>query len=160
MTVRVLTCLLLIAAATGCSTLDSIDHSTRKRDTQALLEHLSDERSFVRELAARGLGETGDSRAVPALIGCLEAAGEHHYVKSAAVESLGRIGNEKAVPAIIDLLASSSHEEIRFLCVQVLYLFRNKDPEVVGAIESVARDESLLVRSLAEAVLHNIREER
>lgn len=153
-----LICLLLFLPAAGCSALSSVERAAGKGDAQALLEYLADERSYIREVAARGLGGVGNSAAVTALIERIESPGEFHFVKAAAVESLGRIGNEAAVPVLENLLATSPEQEIRFLCVKVLFLFRDRVPGIVGAIDSARRDESLLVRSLAEAILVKIRE--
>ena len=55
----------------------------------ALVERLNDDDEHIRELAARGLGEIRDPRAVPALIECLNDDGEEIAEKAAdALESI------------------------------------------------------------------------
>lgn len=76
----------------------------------ALLEALNDESSRspdggypLRRNAARALGKLGESRAVPALVACLESP--DYYLRGAAVESLGELGDRSCAPHLLELLA-------------------------------------------------------
>ncbi|WP_081980612.1 HEAT repeat domain-containing protein [Neosynechococcus sphagnicola] len=58
----------------------------------------------LRRNAARALGKLGATRAVPALIQCLEC--DDFYVREAAVQSLGMLGDRSCVPVLMSFLAS------------------------------------------------------
>jgi phycocyanobilin lyase alpha subunit len=56
----------------------------------------------LRRNAARSLGKLADSRAVPALIRCLECS--DFYVREAAAQSLGMLGDPASIPLLMKLL--------------------------------------------------------
>jgi HEAT repeat protein len=59
----------------------------------------------VRVEAARALGQSGDRRAVPALIAVMATTnGSDYGLRCAAAEALGNLGDKEAVPALIDAL--------------------------------------------------------
>lgn len=75
----------------------------------ALMESLTDESDRtpeggypLRRNAARALGKLNDTRAVPALMRCLDC--EDFYVREAAVQSLGMLGDRSCVPVLMNLL--------------------------------------------------------
>jgi len=56
----------------------------------------------LRRNAARALGKLGDSRAIPALIHCLDCS--DFYVREAAAQSLAMLGDLSCVPKLMQLL--------------------------------------------------------
>ena len=75
----------------------------------ALLEALEDESDRapdggypLRRNSARALGKLGDTRAVPALIRCLDFP--DFYVREAAAQALENLGDRSCVPALLKLL--------------------------------------------------------
>lgn len=56
----------------------------------------------LRRNSARALGKLGNTRAVPALIDCLECP--DYYVREAAVQSLEALGDVRCVPRLLEFL--------------------------------------------------------
>lgn len=65
----------------------------------------------LRRNAARSLGQIGDSRAVPALIRCLDCS--DYYVREAAAQSLGKLGNPAGIPSLMNLLSGGLAAAVR-----------------------------------------------
>lgn len=96
--------------------IDAAREFGRRRDREAvpaMLELLSvmppDSGAILAEAMIQALGRIGDRRAVPFLLGQLNARGP---LQRAAVEALGRIGDERALDPIAELLSrpSLSHD--------------------------------------------------
>ncbi|MDJ0736563.1 MAG: HEAT repeat domain-containing protein [Nostocaceae cyanobacterium] len=65
----------------------------------------------LRRNAARALGKLGDTRAVAALIACLDCS--DYYVRESAAQSLGMLGDRVCVPKLMQLLAGGIDNELR-----------------------------------------------
>ncbi|MEO1132254.1 MAG: HEAT repeat domain-containing protein [Cyanobacteria bacterium J06639_1] len=83
--------------------------STHPEAVDLLIEALGDESDRtedggfpLRRNSARALGKLGDTRAVPALVDCLECP--DYYVREAAVQSLEALGDGRCVPRLLDFL--------------------------------------------------------
>lgn len=82
----------------GCASaprVRDIEALGQRGDVRALLEHLRDSRSWVREEAARVLGSRRMEPARAALMQRALAEDERRYVRGAAVRALGRIGHAR-----------------------------------------------------------------
>ena len=65
---------------------------------------------WVREAAARAIGEIGDPRGVMPLVGRLSDQAEHLWVREVAAEALGEIGDPAAVEPLLAVLVWASGE--------------------------------------------------
>ncbi len=80
----------------------------------------------VRTEAAQALGQSGDKRAVPALISALNTAGGGSYgLRCAAAAALGSLGDRQAVPALIEALKRTG--------------VNGEGPEVVTIIQALGK---------------------
>lgn len=122
-----------------------------------LVRSLEDERWYVREAAARGLGGVGPrtGAVVPALAKAL--GDEELLVRKAAVEALGSIGprTEAVIPALVKALEEDEEPRIR----QAAAALEGIGPEAKNAIPALIQaleDEKLRVRAAAAEALKEI----
>jgi HEAT repeat protein len=85
---------------------------TRERgDFDRLLQLLAHGDRTTRLGAARQLGKLGDQRAVPPLVGCLQAS--DFLLRTAAAKALGEIGNPSAVEALYSTAVEDENHYVR-----------------------------------------------
>ena len=145
MSVRIYALLSCLAVA-SCVPL----HASRVRGaaTPELIEYLSDDRSWVREEAARGLGDraTG-ARALERIL--LEER-ERAWVRAAAAEALGRIGERESIGVLAGVAhAAGVPPEVKLAVIGALCVHR-AEPEALQAIEALSSDDDLLVSAAAQ----------
>jgi HEAT repeat protein len=103
---------------------------------------------YVRESAARLLGDVKDAAVVSPLI---EAQQDNSkFVRDAAAESLQRVDDNRAIPSLLKAL-SSDNSEVRDEAVRVLSKFRDLDS--ISQIVEALGDENPNVRAGAAKVL-------
>ncbi len=110
----------------------------------------SDIPSALKRALAEALGEIGDPRAIPALVGALKD--ENERVRRAAAVALGRIG-APAVPALIGALKDADRE-VRRAAAEALG--RIGDREAVPALIGALKDADWEVRGAAAEALVRI----
>ena len=130
--------------------------STLKRfqDTnlfKPLFSALEQDNLYVREAAARLLGDIKDAAVVSPLIEAQEDNSK--FVRDAAVESLQQVNDSRAVPALLEALASGS-EDIRKEAIKVLSKFSDLDS--VNQITEALKDKNPQIRTGAAKALGNI----
>jgi len=76
--------------------------ATDPESEKELIDELSEKYVFIREAAARALGQIGDPRAVEPLVAALKYVSQ--VVRRAAVEALGSIGDARAVLSLLAAL--------------------------------------------------------
>jgi HEAT repeat protein len=74
----------------------------------ALIPLLTDEDKEVGRIAAEGLGQRGDRRAVPHLIAA--ARDRYPLLRESAAQALGQLADRRAVPALQELLQDESRQ--------------------------------------------------
>jgi HEAT repeat protein len=120
------------------------------RDTSAitgLTSLLRDNRYFVREQAARALGQMGE----PAVDMLLEMAGSSTpATREAAIEALGVAGTVRAVDRVIEAL-SDANPNVRSVAVRALG--ESASDRAVPHLMAVLRDDSSALRGQAAASL-------
>lgn len=80
-----------------------------------LIADLEDESDFVRERAARELGEVGSAKARDGLLSALND--KSSIVRKAAIEGLGECGGREAVCHLADLLADFAPDSTQRGCI-------------------------------------------
>jgi HEAT repeat protein len=95
----------------------------------------------VRSEAARALGQSGDKRALPALIAALAStSGSDDGLRRAAAEALGNLGDKEAVPALIQAVDRVRGADYGDPCAAAEALGKLGDKEAVPAlIEALER---------------------
>jgi hypothetical protein len=120
--------LLAVLALEGCTNVSSMQKKYEAGDVKQLDKLMEivarpDYPYATRRRAARALGEIGDPRSVPVLIGALNDYDQRTTLKKEALEGLGRIGDTTAVGPIGRLLDYSLREdnaELRMAAIPVL----------------------------------------
>lgn len=133
---------ILVAATSACTTVSSINRSI---DVAGLIDHLGDDRTWVRAEAARRLGDLDARTAVPELEGRLADRDEHAWVRTEAARALRRVGAQPSHGVLVAAARSAATppsvklEVIRCLCAQ-----RDLDN-----IEPLTNDADILVADAA-----------
>ena len=99
-----------LVASNGVRALGRLGLLTSTSDEAELLE---DPRPRVRQEVVRGLGQSGDERAVPQLVALLEASDS--VTRDLAIQALGKLGGEPARAALEDRLKRAAGQERVFL---------------------------------------------
>ena len=125
---RLTTLLLILATLSACTSVTQMQ--TRYEagdDTQlekiATIAARPDYPYATRRTAAKALGEIGDARVLPVLVGILGEFDQRTTLKKEALLALGRIGDQGAVTGIgrlLDRSLSESNEELRMAAMPVL----------------------------------------
>jgi HEAT repeat protein len=125
---RVTSLLLILATLSACTSVTQMQ--TRYEagdDTQlekiATIAARPDYPYATRRTAAKALGEIGDARVLPVLVGILGEFDQRTTLKKEALLALGRIGDQEAVTGIgrlLDRSLSESNEELRMAAMPVL----------------------------------------
>ena len=110
--------------------------------------------SVVRQLAARGLGEIGDARAVEPLIGALKGRED---LRAAAAEALGQIDDARAVEPLVDSLKDAG-SSVRAAAARALG--RLGEPRAVDRLIGCLKDHESIVRQAAAGALGQIGDTR
>ena len=105
----------------GVNTLKRFQEPSLFKQLFAALEN---ENLYVRESAARLLGDIQDAAVVSPLIEAQEDNSK--FVRDAAAESLQQVSDSRAIPALIQALSSDNHE-IRDEAIKVLSRFKDLD---------------------------------
>ncbi|WP_421909431.1 HEAT repeat domain-containing protein [Methanolacinia petrolearia] len=95
----------------------------QKENFEILIAQLDHHHITYRVKAAESLGNTGDGRAVPHLIGSISPGGEPEYLYVAMI-SLGKLGSAEAVPVLIPYLESDD-KWVRLGAVKALGMLRD-----------------------------------
>ncbi|MCS7239180.1 MAG: HEAT repeat domain-containing protein [Thermoguttaceae bacterium] len=131
-----------------------------------LAEAIFDRGWTGRELAAAALGEIGPSAA--SAVGALTTVlreDEEPPVRMAAARALGRLASagvvlpSEALKALLEALKDSD-PTIQAEAAEALGNCSNPPPEVVTALENLARSETFIVRQAAEEALRRLRNPR
>lgn len=88
----------------------------------------------VRLAAAYSLGVIGGARAVPELIGVLNASGDDRGMQLVIAKSLGKTGDPLAVPALVEVLRSGKSRCLSVAAAKALE--RIGAPEALAAVET------------------------
>jgi HEAT repeat protein len=96
-----------------------------------LTRAMKDENYYVREVAAKALGEIGDERAVEFLIHALDD--EDHYVQEAAIMALGEIGDARAVEPLLMFFENKEKYSGNIFILEII----KKAAEALGKIRDV-----------------------
>ena len=150
-------------------------------EVDTLIDLLKSRYQLDREKAADFLGEIGDPKAVPPLIGALgdpaiswiaaaslgklrdaravqpliaTLGSEEKWLRKNAATALGQIGDTSAVKPLINLLSDRNHD-VRQAAAEALGMIGAN--EAVGALERLATDPDEHVRQAAAASLGQIR---
>ena len=150
--------LFLACSASGCCSLYatsgclSSEEIRSTADQQEVLEWLGDERSWVREEAARTLGRARSPLARERLESMLQDRAEKSYVRAACAEALGSIADPQSLPLLSGVVAQPDlPPEVKIASVRALCAFEG--PEPLAAIAPLASNEDLLVSAAASAQL-------
>jgi hypothetical protein len=127
--------------------------------SDALVVALSSPDDELVELAAEGLGEMADRRAVPGLLRELDRTASNGRLDCALkiAQALGRIGAEEAVPRLAAMLElrgltqRRKRRELKLAAVDALGQLRSKSAHV--ALTRASRMAEIRVRERAQAVL-------
>jgi HEAT repeat protein len=95
-------------AGLRCSAISSLEHIQDERAIPALLTLLRDESTDIRYDATGALGESGDQRAVKALVKML-LEDESWEVRSDAAEGLAKLGDPDSIPHLVAALKDEDH---------------------------------------------------
>jgi HEAT repeat protein len=107
--------------------------------SEALIEALKDEDSYVRASVARALGEIGDSRAVDALIEALKD--EDSDVRENSIDALVKIAKKDL--GVVDKLIKALRDEDSDVRASVAWaLGEIRDARAVEALIEALKDES------------------
>lgn len=121
-----------------------------KRDVMGLIKALNYVKdSYVRESAARALGNLGDAQAVDALVAVLVS--DLKNVRSAAAEALGQIGDTRAVKPLISILKSNAEPEK--LESVAIALGKIGDKRAIPPLTDLLKNNSYLIRMGAQQAL-------
>jgi HEAT repeat protein len=112
--------------------------------------YLDDDRSWVREEAARALGGSKDAAAARDLERVLVDEREKRWVRAAAAEALGRIADPGSFEAIAAVASSAgTAPEIDLAVIEALCAYRDRE-DAMRLLGALTKDPDLLVASLAE----------
>jgi hypothetical protein len=143
--------LALLLVAGGCTNVAQM-HSKYLAGDQAQLDRLievagrPDYPYATRRQAARVLGQIGDPRAVPALLGVLEEYDQRTTLKEEAMKALGAIGDRSAAEPIGRLLDRSLSEPMSELRLAALAsLGALGGPKAAGILVNALRYYDLLI---------------
>jgi HEAT repeat protein len=141
-------------ATRGCVTPSKMASLAGERQSAELIEYLHDDRSWVREEAARILGESKISAAEPELISLLRSSSERPWVRAAAARALGQLGSRAAFADLSGLAASpSSPPELKLALIDALCAYR-ADTSLM-ALAPLGSDEDILVAAKAEKAVRS-----
>lgn len=133
-------------ATPGCLTVAKIQTES---DRDTLIDWLSnDERSWVREEAARVLGLKRYQVARAALEARLVDGKERSYVRAAAAEALGALADPQSLALLTGIaLEPSAPPDLKVALV--LALCRFESPEAMQTITPLSSNDDLLVSAVA-----------
>ncbi|MEO1234209.1 MAG: HEAT repeat domain-containing protein [Myxococcota bacterium] len=148
------------AILTSCATsLRQLEAREERCEVAAMRKGLSEDRSSVRELSARGLGRCGVIEARPELLARALDPKERRWVRAAAARALGDLNevsaDERASAsvheALLRLAASPRIEpEIRLAALDALAASSSPGCD---AIRPLVYDDELLVSARAQSIL-------
>jgi HEAT repeat protein len=121
---------------------------------EVLIGALKHHDSLVRQLAARGLGEIGDARAVEPLIGALRGRED---VRAAAAVGLGQIDDARALEPLMGSLKDAG-SNVRAAAARALG--QMGDPRAVDRLIGCLKDHESIVRQAAAGALGEIGDAR
>jgi HEAT repeat protein len=98
----ILTSVVLFAGLANATALGDVDSWKRQKALSPLIAALRDQNWYVRQDAAKALGQIGGARAVEPLIAALRD--QDRDIHEAAAEALGQIGDARAVDPLIAAL--------------------------------------------------------
>jgi HEAT repeat protein len=114
-----------------------------------LFKYLADERSWVREEAARALGDIPTDRAARRLETVVVEDSERLYVRAAAADALGRIRNPLSFDVLTGLIATAGlASELKISLIHAICAYSNK--EALQAITPLVGDGDIIVSAVAE----------
>lgn len=150
-------------ATRDCLEIGDIRGAAGRGELARLARWLRDDRSWVREEAARSLGAARVAHTAPALEALSLDEQEKRWVRAAAVEALGEIGAPGSVPVLVGLAERRGlAPEIQLAVIDALCRYvpprgpevrGGPGPEELSALQAVAglrRHEDLLVAAAAE----------
>lgn len=146
-------------ATKGCLTPEALRAHGERREGSALLAYLGDERSWVREEAARALGVMKASTARERLESVLRDERERPWVRASAAEALGALGEGSSVEVIGGVIAApSTAPEVKLAAIRALCRLAAANSPAdarapLQAIQPLTADEDVLVAALAEESL-------
>jgi len=159
----------------------TVSGESGRETAQRLVEWLDSEHPEFRMVAATALGEIGDERVLPALIGTLDdpdariraralrSCGmlgddrcvphvrerlndEYTSVQEAAATALGSIGTERALEALVPVVTSSGTASVRRIAAEELGQFGSLKP-LVALVEALQDDSDAVKRAAALSLL-------
>lgn len=140
-----------LGATGGCLTTDTLRRHGSRGEPDALVAYLDDERSWVREEAARTLGAIRAESAARALEARLLDPRERPWVRGAAAEALGAMESIASIRVIAGVLAEpGTAAELKLAAIRALCALASAGPEPLQLVTPLAADEDLLVAALAE----------
>lgn len=137
-------------ATSGCLERSDLDALAATGQHEQLIEHVADERSWVREEAARAIGEHRVAAGGQVLIGRLEDPGEKRYVRAAAARALADLGRTDVVPTLARLAARpDTSPEVELAALESMCRLAPHAEETKDALHTLSEDEDLLVSAAA-----------
>lgn len=137
-------------ATSGCLERTDLDRLAQQGDHAALVAYLGDERSWVREEAARAIGEHRVVIGGDPLVARLADTGEKRYVRAAAARALADLGRTDVVPAL-EAIAERPEEdpELDLAVLDAMCRLAPHDSRTQSTLQRLTEDEDLLVASAA-----------
>lgn len=144
---RTIALLVLITVAACATTTPS---EIRRRETPRLIADLTAEESWIREEAARALGERQAAESRAALEARVADAAERSWVRAAAADALGALAAPESLAVLIGATAEAgAAPELKLSLIGALCRYATR-PEALRAIGELRDDTDLLVSAAAE----------
>lgn len=138
-------------ATDGCVELRTIAEAGIRGERAKLQTYLTDPRSWVREEAAKALGQPQFRTEVPDLLRVLTNPQEKRYVRAAAARSLGRIGDRQVIDALVGVAAEpAAAPELKLAVIEGLCALQSGPGPALSAIQSLTRDQDIVVAAVAQ----------
>lgn len=107
--------------------------------------------------AARTLGKTGNTLAIPILIKALTDRDNYYYTRCEAVAALGKIGGVSEIPILINVLETDENSSVRSWAVRAIAnLMEDRVPSVIKSLIGALKDSSDSVRKSVVEILDEL----
>lgn len=139
-----------VYATSGCVEVAKLDGLGAQGRHEALIGYLDDERSWVREEAAKALGRHHVRAAQPALRARLNDGSERRYVRAEAARALGRLGARDTTSDLRAAARADAAPELKLAVLEALCTMDPAGPDTQAMVQGLVTDEDVLVASAAK----------
>lgn len=137
-------------ATSGCLERSDLDTLAARGGHAQLVGYLEDERSWVREEAARAIGEHRVVTGAEALIARLNDDAERRYVRAASARALADLGRTDVVPTLARIAQRPDADpELELAALESMCRLAPRAQPTQDALQSLVEDEDLLVAAAA-----------